>query len=257
MPRRTWKPSGKHRRLFAGPWIGEFGWELFGWHARLRWLRKHVYDKVIVHCKPGHEHLYEDFAELNAYPNSACMHEAREWDVLSSGQLPVSYAWNWHDAKVRRNGFYEQEWKKFGRNIEGLGVDVLIHARKREWNSGVNWSRANWLSFVERLDAEGVRIAQIGMRHQTYNLGVMDFRGQPLENLVNIMASSRMIVGTSSGPMHLASLCGLKHLVLSDDTNVMRYKLHWNPFDTDCRITGAWHSPIPQVYALTKEMLNE
>ena len=32
--------------------------------------------------------------------------------------------------------------------------------------------------------------------------------------------------------MHLASLCGLKHLVWSTEYNRIRYEKDWNPFNT-------------------------
>ena len=51
--------------LLAGPWVGEFGWELMGWQARLRFLSKT--SDVIVACQMGHESLYQDFAKDIVY----------------------------------------------------------------------------------------------------------------------------------------------------------------------------------------------
>ena len=39
--------STTHKILLAGPWVGEFGWELFCWQGFLRKLSKQ-YDKVIT-----------------------------------------------------------------------------------------------------------------------------------------------------------------------------------------------------------------
>jgi len=48
--------------LFAGPWVGEFGWELFCWHAYVRTLSK-FYDKTICVSGEHSRFLYEDFCD--------------------------------------------------------------------------------------------------------------------------------------------------------------------------------------------------
>ena len=48
--------------LFAGPWVGEFGWELFGWQAKIRKLAKE-YDKTIISSRECNRYLYSDFSD--------------------------------------------------------------------------------------------------------------------------------------------------------------------------------------------------
>jgi len=48
--------------LLAGPWVGEFGWELCCWQGYIRKLSK-KYTKTIVICREGHDFLYKDFAD--------------------------------------------------------------------------------------------------------------------------------------------------------------------------------------------------
>ena len=50
--------------IFAGPFIGEFGWELSYWHAWLRFIKNKKFpnSKMIVSSYPGREQLY-DFAD--------------------------------------------------------------------------------------------------------------------------------------------------------------------------------------------------
>ena len=48
--------------LIAGPWIGEFGWELFAWHAYIRRLSRH-FSKTIIICRDNSRDLYRDFAD--------------------------------------------------------------------------------------------------------------------------------------------------------------------------------------------------
>ena len=48
--------------LLAGPWVGEFGWELFCWQGIVRSISKD-FDKTIVIGRPGHGTIYEDFCD--------------------------------------------------------------------------------------------------------------------------------------------------------------------------------------------------
>ena len=48
--------------LLAGPWVGEFGWELFCWHAYVRALSEH-YDETICVSTPHSEFMYKDFCD--------------------------------------------------------------------------------------------------------------------------------------------------------------------------------------------------
>src|SRR5882762_9559877 len=46
------------RNLFAGPYVGEFGWELMQWQGFVR-ARRPYYEKVHVLTYPGRDYLYE------------------------------------------------------------------------------------------------------------------------------------------------------------------------------------------------------
>ena len=48
--------------LFAGPFLGEFGWELLCWQGFVRKVSRR-YKTVIVYCPEGREALYRDFAD--------------------------------------------------------------------------------------------------------------------------------------------------------------------------------------------------
>ena len=50
--------------VFAGPFVGEFGWELSHWVPHLRWLREQYRGKrLIVSSYPGREPLYNGIAD--------------------------------------------------------------------------------------------------------------------------------------------------------------------------------------------------
>ena len=50
------------KHLLAGPWVGEFGWELFVWQAYIRSLSE-IYDETYVICRKSSEPLYKDFTD--------------------------------------------------------------------------------------------------------------------------------------------------------------------------------------------------
>ena len=49
-------------KLYAGPFVGEFGHELFCWQGVLRHTSKN-YEQTTIVCTPGKEILYSDFAD--------------------------------------------------------------------------------------------------------------------------------------------------------------------------------------------------
>lgn len=58
-------------KIFAGPFIGEFGWELVFWHGWLRKIKKEIYPDsyFIVSSFPGREPLYEFADEFISLPD--------------------------------------------------------------------------------------------------------------------------------------------------------------------------------------------
>ena len=60
-----------NRVLIAGPWLGEFGWELFAWQGYIRALSEH-FDETICIARKNSKHLYVDFAnQILNYDSSA------------------------------------------------------------------------------------------------------------------------------------------------------------------------------------------
>lgn len=125
----------------------------------------------------------------------------------------------------------------------------------------------HWMALLGEL--AGLKIAWIGTKREAEAIEHFgtDLRGIPLEMLADVMASSTVIVGPSSGPMHFASLCGLPHVVFSDKrkwnlggkkgTNWTRYKRYWNPLGTDCTVIDEfdWQPPVSRVMKALEKYL--
>jgi hypothetical protein len=247
---RFLKPWGKQAEvLFAGPWTGEFGWALINWQPFLRKLSR-LYQKVIVSCRKGNEAMYEDFAHDFLFHdikgifecNKALSIENPEELERIHSTIPVQAD---HLPSVGWQHFKRKEFIKFGKPTLALGTDIIFHPRGRRYGLDRNWDKGKWNVLIEGLNRYGLRIGCIGLKDETLDIegDFIDFRDSPLKKVMDLMASTRLVIGPSSGPMHLSSLCGAPHLVWTDrekfargKTNRFKYEKWWNPFDTSACI---------------------
>jgi len=236
-----------YKILLAGPWVGEFGWELFCWQGYVRKMSK-LFDKTIIIGRPGNEYIYEDFCdeyvEFNpeSYKTDAwkCYDCKDPKDVIKNISHTVFLSGNFDiGMRYTHNGvvdtkklfFTEQEFYKYDYKTEN-GFDVIFHCRNKSTGSERNWGKSEWEKLYDLLP-KNLKIACIGNEESFYIEGTENLRGIELKELVGILNSSKIIVGPSSGPMHLSSLCGMKHLVWSTEYNRIRYEKDWNPFNTE------------------------
>ena len=141
-----------------------------------------------------------------------------------------------------------------------MAYDLIIHARacKKYNQEKWNWPDKNYEKVLKNLNPS--KVCSIGTEAHHIK-GTEDLRGIPLKDLCDIMASSKVLLTPSSGPGHLASLCGLSHIIMTDNyyqksiggTNRDRYKYKWNRFKVKCRILDK-HNWIPPVDLVTKEV---
>ena len=191
--------------LIAGPWIGEFGWELFAWHAYIRRLSRH-FSKTIIICRDNSRDLYRDFAdefvscnERTGEVDSFFMHN---YD-LNAGLKKIMFENNLLNNEnitlvpPRRIGIppatHYTEAINFG-NIsivpeyikltsrEEYEYDYVFHARDRDLRKEDNWNTKNWQKLRDLL---GGRIASIGSSTESKHIdGTDDLRGVNFEKSV-------------------------------------------------------------------------
>jgi len=220
----------------------EFGWMLCTFIPAMR-HKSREYDQTIVVCPPSHRYLYQDFA--NTF---------EDWDQKVEG---VGY-WGWAPKKPvklprkfkkiypKADVFIPNErictkWPrehfKYGECDEKLHSDILIHARSQVkfGRKKRNWPVEKYERLIKKLRINReLSIASIGTE-AFWIPGTKDLREVSLEELCNRMASSTVVVGVSSGCIHLASLCGTPHVSWSDrkfqkaikGTNRQRYEEIW------------------------------
>ena len=230
--------------LVAGPWIGEFGWELCAWQGVIRAMAPQ-YKKIIIYGRPGHQYLYEDFA--NEYveftpqgtdPNM-WMNDGTKFEFVIQHKRAL-----W--IKPQQFSFMpnapEQVYSRYGINAERTAI--AYHARSLEkYGSGyMNWDSKNWKDLIDRYSNKDVIC--IGAKEGASYAGGEDLRGASLEATCNALSRCSVLVGPSSGAMHLGSLCNTPHVVWSGHIkNKVRYETYWNPFNTPVTAICPEHSP--------------
>ena len=261
------------KTLFAGPWVGEFGWELFGWQGRIRRIAKQ-FDTVVVASRPGHQVLYEDFCDtfVNYSPGtlSTSEHFARGFKYngvhkkyvkrprdrfIGPNQRLVTY----RPQQELHPSFKKQDFVKLGTRGAQPHFDLVVHARGRtDWETGIrNWPKPKWQELIARAKREGLTVVTIGHPLQAKGFEeAADYRGKSLRIVTDLLANASMIAGPSSGPLHLASLCGCPQVVWSPIHNKVRYEKHWNPFETDVSFILAedWQATVDDVLKAVLKM---
>ena len=147
----------------------------------------------------------------------------------------------WHNLVQMHKGVLvtaikPQQFVEFG--SKGDGYDILIHARNRDdWDSGFrNWHPEHAEMVLRSFD--NLEIASIGLPDMSFHVpGTVDLRGIPLSKLADVMASSRVLVGPISGPIHFGALCSIPTVTwATKEEHGERVTFKWNPFDCQVEV---------------------
>lgn len=255
--------------LFAGPFVGEFGFELFGWQGYLRNISK-KYDHVIVSSRPKNKILYEDFCD-EFVPFDTEQGKCAGWTNYGykyNGNLHTKYSPdnliyidNEGDANSIFNGI-EQEFVHYGKKIDGHGMDIIVHARmvvsmNDSYKLSRNWSIDKWNALVAKFISNGLSVGSIGATgFSEYIDGTKNFLDLNLEDLADVLCNSNVAMGPSSGPMHFSTLCKCPQFVWTSNRegighqNKENYENKWNPFRTKVCVyeDGGWNPNSEDVY---------
>lgn len=262
------------KAIIAGPCVSEFGWELMEWQGYVRALASKS-DVVVVCTSAGLEPLYQDMNPIFIPHSIKC---ARDSHVALAGSitnpkevLRARDEIGKYYAQFLKNGMRiitvdnmhvnpgrrpidKQRFVKYGMASNApIRYPIVVHARTRHEsrrNGGDNYSIDAWNTLLAMLVTEGVisrlsDVAAIGTSTAALApYGVSDLRDAPLQVVMDTLAAAELAIGPSSGPLHLASLCGTPHVVWAIDifqlsigcTNRDRYVTYWNPFKTPAHV---------------------
>jgi len=236
------------RNLFAGPFAGEFGYELMQWQGFIRALRPR-YQQVHVLTYPGRDYLYENchvhYHDIDlkhagfgygllSPAESRRMAQAKaaeiglkDYDIFDGSLLCTRY---------HKMLFWRQEFRLFEEPpLAGTPFDVVFHFRAVQ-KEGPDQDNKNYPpaladALVQHCRGRGLSVACIG--HPVYSYcppGCADHRNLDLRRTVAVISSARAVAGENSGPMHLANLCGKPTILWAQDQWRIDYSLRWNPF---------------------------
>lgn len=236
---------------FAGPWIGEFGWEIMTWVPYLRKLSSE-YDKMYISTFEGVEALYTGFhCELEFVPH----HFTERTDDWLRELWPAVDV----ERGVKQIVPVEKEYRVEGAYVRyGSPVvkdmGVLFHARGIEKGASKNWPIEKWQELAKQFP--GARtIGSVNDLLPTSGDQIVgpihDWRDTQLKPLMDVIASAAVVIGQSSGVMHLALMCGTPIVTWGKcnnfgDTLKNRYMKTWNPFGTPVTWVGDTWDPEPE-----------
>ena len=271
------------KAIVFGPWVGEFGWELFAWQAYCRTIAR-SYDFCVVVSRPGNDYLYSDFCDLyvpfepdkSGVSDSHMNSSVTDFNIQEFLRATVSsdilsgYSWQWvppvkighppYDhwraaVHVPNAGSVIPEYHLYRGDSIGESADIIIHARNRKIREVDNWDVEKWNKVVEELKQDYV-IACIGQKTSSLALeGTFDCRGKDLKFVTGLMRTAKCIVGPSSGPLHLATLSGCPQVwwTSNPNQNYSRYTSTWNPFGIkSIMLDGINPDPKAVIEAITK-----
>ena len=261
------------RTLFADASHAEFGWELMSWQGYVRKLAR-AYDKVVICTTKGLEPIYADITDeflvhsvsmVRDCFNHREIHDKNAW-IRYQGRIAERYtaAQKHGEVKTITASKYiapdQQSFICYGdaerAKERGHVYDLVVHARNKHsansYYNVYNWPIERWIAAISAIRDKGLRVAAIGTKANALApTNADDLRDLPLDQLADLMSASKMIAGPSSGPIHLAALCGLPRLVwattkFSTSTKMddkIRYETRWNPFETPCVVVNDTQTP--------------
>lgn len=263
------------KKLYAGPWVGELGWECMAWNGYLRAIAKD-YDEITICGPTGHDGLYADFM-TNYVSYDAPTVKANMWmnspEIMTDAEMYFQAWFGVHEfGDITRinpqtvwgdlvrlpkrdlvTALKPQKFIRLGSEGSRKGFDIVYHARNRDdWDSGFrNWQQIDCDRVLRSFVDAGFRIACIGKKDMAnYVSGTTDLRDISLSSLADVLANSKVLVGPISGPIHFGALCGIDHVTWAVKTeHEQRIRSKWNPFNPRIECITAddkvWKERIP------------
>lgn len=240
--------------LYAGPWVGEFGWELAWWNPLVR-HRARSYDRTVIASHASSRYLYEfsdEFIPLKTDSGRSF------WEGTLDGDPPrveadaifapeEVFSPGWHG---RHHGL--REWRR----LKPLGcvrvADVLCAFRPPKAGVvGKEYPHGMCRELVDLLLLRGLTVACYGGPDNYWFEGSIDLRGCSLGEQCGALGAAKCAIGPSSGTMHLASLCECPVVTwFTPDTHPglrLRYLREWNPFGAPVAFLKAKPPPVGEV----------
>lgn len=246
-------------KLVVGPWVGEIGWEAMKWQG---YVRKHIldnlgnleapmYDEILIGGRPGHKCLYEDprypitWVDCNIPSGDTCcdlcggtLYNELMDKFMEPGDVryPARRIMDEWDATAVAfpkgtavEPFHSQAFIRIPKSAKQ--VDVVLHARcwGKYDSARKNSTYEEWAGLVKALSP--LTVGCVGLTGQAWHIdGTADFMNLPLDETVKAMSGADYVIGTDSGPMHVAAMTHATRIVVAMTHEHDRYLKYWKPF---------------------------
>jgi hypothetical protein len=260
-----------NRVLISAPYVGEIGWELMAWQARVRRVfAAGGYDRAIVLGGGGKAAFYDGMPleyralDLTHVPGTAFEDRriiSASGDLVAGGQLRQSVAgvvehtmvecsaggdqvdvlWPEYAGKPWPCDAKHQHFIRFERPVPRMPDQpwVVFVQRTRAHSAEKNWPADNWSQLAHLLADRGVHTTVYPCE---------------AEAAIRMLSGCDLAVGQSTGGLHLAALCGCPSMVWSvqpylmwswEITNRQRYETWWNPLGSPVIVHDVPQLPTP------------
>lgn len=252
--------------LIAGPFAGEFGWELMQWQSYVRWVRAN-YRETHVITYPGRDYLYEGCA-VHCHdiqlPKAGYGYgllspgDSRGMALAKAQEIGLTNFDVFYPALIctqyHKRFFWKQDFRLFEEKPLGQW-DIAFHFRRIEKvgpDDKKNYATQSADTVADLCSRMGLSMICIGHPEYSYCAkGCADYRRVNLQETVAAMSSVRAVAGENSGPMHLANLCGRPTIVWARNQAFIDVNFAWNPFRVPIYVAANTHQPDPQRVAET------
>lgn len=253
--------------FYCRPWAGEFGWELCWWNPMTRYYAQQ-YDYTTVAAPESSRYLYEFADTFIPLQTKGITY----WEGELKSDLPVVQA-DFYLTPETEFARHKNEpdristkrlWRSLAPKHPVYQADILCAFRSRKYIGSYHVAGKEYpinlcQEIVDKLIDEGLSVACFGGSDNYCPGGAKDLRGWSLEKQCSAIAAAKCVIGPSSGPIHLASLCKCPHVTWITSvhhTLRKRYEKLWNPFDTPIRFICHNRLPYPtEVMRKVKDLI--
>jgi len=279
--------------LTAGPFVGELGFEIGEWIPHIKSLADRYNCALHVFTRKGHEALYP-FAEIVqtydfpvASSNCNWLFEPSEEEIDRYNKLEnnmATYAAQPEFSrkfqillksgpKIRDKSFRSKvpvlikanedlltKWKNELPPDPKVVLTYRANTRGSERNSSTEFVNQA-ANFVIKMGLTPIIIGKIDDKYPVPDFpGINLINKSTLEDVIAIYQISRVVMGSSTGIIHLAASCGIPHITwgstYKDDAIIERYKKDWNLNGTWVRfVSKEWNIDFKDVESVLLEAI--
>lgn len=242
-----------HDTLIAGPYIGEFGFELMYWASYVIGAGARFKKRYII-TYPGRDAIYPGWTSV--YHDGLLSQagyglgrvgpdESKEIVRRFAEREGLRHYSVFHPWMVSKRVFKiclpKANWLVLGSELKDAPRhDVVLHFRnilKAGPDDRSNFTNDRAAALAGELQKRGYSLCCIGSpKHALCPPGVTDMRSDDVSSAIRAIRGARVIVGQQSGPTHLANLCGKDVILWAEGEWRIAMGRKWNPHNCNIHV---------------------